>query len=131
MPGGISGQYPGGFTNLVTAFASPYHKPAAGARVLDWSGGVGQLSISGGGLSQSWTNDIRLELNNRVTNLSGPKLTLTITPSSGLFRGTFVDPDSHKSEPFQGVLLQDINIGVGYFLGPDQSGEIRLGPAAP
>jgi hypothetical protein len=128
-PGGVSSQYAGGFTNLVTAFASPYHKPATGTRVLDWSDGLGQLSISGGGLSQSWTNDIRLELNNRVTNLSGPKLTLSIVPSSGLFRGTFVDPDSHKSEPFQGVLLQDINIGVGYFLGPDQSGEIRLGPA--
>lgn len=128
-PGGISSQYAGGFTNLVKAFASPYHKPAAGARVLNWSDGLGQFSISGGGLSQTWTNEIRLELNNRVTNLSDPKLTLTITPTSGLFRGTFVDPDSHKSEPFQGVLLQDINIGVGYFLGPNQSGEIRLDPA--
>jgi len=128
-PGGVSDQYAGGFTNVVTAFASPYHKPSAGTRVLDWSNGLGEFSISGGGLSQSWTNEIRLELNNRVTNLSDAKLTLSITPSSGLFRGTFVDPDSHKSEPFQGVLLQDINIGVGYFLGPDQSGEIRLGPA--
>jgi hypothetical protein len=128
-PSGVSSQYPGGFTNLVTSFGSPYQKPAAGTRVLDWSDGLGQFSISGGGLNQAWTNQIRLELNNRVTSLSGPKLTLSITPTSGLFRGTFVDPDSHKSEPFQGVLFQDINIGVGYFLGSGQSGEIRLEPA--
>jgi hypothetical protein len=130
-PAGSSGSYPGGFTNLINSVGSPYHKPATGARVLDWNSGLGQFSISGGGLSQSWTNDIRLELNNRVTNLSGPKLTLSVTPSTGLFRGTFVDPDSHKSQPFQGVLLlfQDSNIGIGYFLGSNQSGEIRLGPA--
>jgi hypothetical protein len=129
-PAGVpDNYYPNGFTNLIESIGSPYHKPAAGARVLDWNGGLGELSISGGGLSQSWTNEIRLELNNRVTNLSGPKLTLTITPSSGLFRGTFVDPDSQKSEPFQGVLFQDNNTGVGYFLGPDRSGEIQLGPA--
>jgi hypothetical protein len=63
-----------------------------------------------------------------VTNLSGPKLNLSITPSSGLFRGTFVDPDSKKSTPFQGVLFQNANIGVGYFLGSDGSGEVHLGP---
>jgi hypothetical protein len=121
--------YPGGFTNLINSIGSPYSKPGAGTRVLNWSDGLGQFSISGGGLGQSLTNSIRLELNNRVTNLSGPKLNLNITPSSGLFHGTFVDPDSNKSEPFQGVLFQDSNIGIGYFLGPAGSGEIRLGPA--
>lgn len=128
-PTGISASYyPAGFTNLLSSYGSPYQKPAAGARVLDWSGGLGEFSINGGGLSQSWTNDIRLELNNRVTNLSGPKLTLSITPSSGLFRGAFVDPDTQKSTPFQGVLFQNSSIGVGYFLGAGQSGEIHLGP---
>lgn len=126
---GISGKYyPGGFTNLLGSFGSAYHKPSAGTRALDWGGGLGEVSVSGGGLSHSLTDDIRLELNNRVTNLSGPKLTLSITTSSGLFRGTFVDPDTRKAIPFQGVLLQDSNGGLGYFLGSDQSGEIRLGP---
>jgi hypothetical protein len=127
---GVPGNYyPGGFTNLIDCIGSPYHKPAVGTRVLDWNDGLGQFSVSGGGLSQSWTNDIRLELNNRVTNLSGPKLSLSITTSSGLFRGTFVDPETQKAEPFQGVLFQDSNVGIGYFLGSGQSGEIRLGPA--
>jgi hypothetical protein len=121
--------YPSGFTNLIHSVGSAYHKPAAGARVLDWNDGLGQFSVSGGGLSGAWTNDIRLELNNRVTTLSGPKLTLSITTSSGIFRGTFVDPDSNKPEPFQGVLFQESNVGIGYFLGSDRSGEIRLGPA--
>jgi hypothetical protein len=129
-PSGVSGNYyPGGFTNLINSIGSPYHKPAAKARVLDWNDGLGQFSISGGGLSQTWTNDIRLDLNNRVTSVSGPKLSLSITTASGLFRGTFVDPETQKAELFQGVLFQDSNVGVGYFLGPDQSGEIRLGPA--
>jgi len=129
-PSGVSGNYyPDGFTNLINSIGSPYHKPAAGTRVLDWNNGLGQFSISGGGLSQTWTNEIRLELNNRVSNLAGPTLSLSITTSSGLFRGTFVDPETQKAEPFQGVLFQDSNVGIGYFLGSGASGEIRLGPA--
>jgi hypothetical protein len=129
-PSGVSGNYyPDGFTNLINSIGSPYHKPAAGTRVLDWNNGLGQFSISGGGLSQTWTNEIRLELNNRVSNLAGSTLSLSITTSSGLFRGTFVDPETQKAEPFQGVLFQDSNVGIGYFLGSGQSGEIRLGPA--
>lgn len=129
-PTGVSGNYyPSGFTNLINSIGSPYHKPAPGTRAVNWDNGLGEFTVNGGGLSQSWTNDIRLELNNRVTNLSGPKLTLSITTSSGLFRGTFVDPATQKTEPFQGVLFQDSNVGIGYFLGSGQSGEIRLGPA--
>jgi hypothetical protein len=128
-PAASSKYYPDGFTNLINSVGSPYQKPPAGTRVLNWNDGLGQFSVNGGGVSGSLTNDIRLELNNRVTNLSGSKLTLSITTSSGMFRGAFVDPDSHKSEPFQGVLFQDSNIGVGYFLGSDRSGEIWLGPA--
>jgi hypothetical protein len=132
-PAGVSGApgkyYQTGFTNLIDSIGSPYSKPAAGLRVLNWSDGLGQFSVSGGGLSQSWTNDIRLELNNRVTNLSDRKLTISITPSSGVFHGTFMNPESNESEPFQGVLFQSSNIGIGYFLGAQQSGEIRFGPA--
>jgi len=129
-PTGVPGNYyPDGFTNLINSVGSPYHKPATGARVLNWNGGLGEFSISGGGLSQSWTNDIRLELNNRVTNLGEPKLSLSITTSSGLFRGTFIDPETQKAELFQGVLFPDSNVGIGYFLGSGQSGEIRLVPA--
>jgi hypothetical protein len=129
-PTGVSGNYyPSGFTNLINSIGSPYHKPAPGTRAVNWDNGLGEFTVSGGGLSQSWTNEIRLELNNRVTNLSGPKLNLSITTSSGLFRGTFVDPATQKAEPFQGVLFQDSNVGIGYFLGSGQSGEIRLGPA--
>ncbi len=126
---GASGKYySAGFTNLLSSYGSPYQKPSVGARALDLSGGLGEFSANGGGLSQTLTNDIRLELNNRVTSLSGPKLSITITPSSGLFRGTFVNPDTHASTPFQGVLFQNANIGVGYFLGSDGSGEVHLGP---
>lgn len=126
---GASGKYySAGFTNLLSSYGSPYQKPSVGARALDLSGGLGEFSANGGGLSQTLTNDIRLELNNRVTNLSGPKLSITITPSSGLFRGTFVNPDTHASTPFQGVLFQNANIGVGYFLGSEGSGEVHLGP---
>jgi hypothetical protein len=126
-PAGAWKYYAHGFTNEILATGSAYKAPPAGRRVLNLAQGA--IVFSGGGLSQPITNSFALSPNNKVTGATGSKLTLTITSSSGLFKGTFFDPVSGAKVPFQGVLFKAANIGVGYFLGVDQSGEVYLGPA--
>jgi len=120
--------YSSGFTNQVSVSGLPYHPPERGNRVLELNAGAGQLLLEGAGLSGTLTNDFRLELNNRITDLSDNKLKLTITPSSGLFRGSVLNPETGKPLQFQGALFEGWNAGFGYFLSPSQGGQVYLGP---
>jgi hypothetical protein len=120
--------YSQGFTNRIQLAGMPYVKPAAGAGALDWAGNAGEVSFSSSS-SPAWTNSIRLDLSSRVTDLGSNKLKLTITSSSGLFRGTIVDPDTGKPLQFQGALFQDWKVGLGYFLEGDESGKVLLNRA--
>ena len=52
--------------------------------------------------------------------------TLTLVPGSGLFRGTVVDPGGGRPMPFGGVIVQNQNMGSGYFLIGTQSGRVDL-----
>jgi hypothetical protein len=56
------------------------------------------------------------------------KLNLTITTSSGSFKGSLMNPLTGKAIPFNGVVLQKQNIGCGFFLDGDQSGNVYFGP---
>ena len=66
---------------------------------------------------------------NKLTITDDRSLKLTLTPSSGLFQGSILNSDNGKPLKFQGALLQDMNLGLGYFLNTDQSGLIYFGPA--
>jgi len=121
--GGPGHYYPQGFTNSVSAMGSAYQTPAPGHRALNLSSG--NLVLSGGGLDQSIATPVTLGLNNKAT---GAGVTLSITTSSGLFKGTAINTQTGKPLTFQGALFKKGNIGVGYFLGEDQSGEVYLGP---
>jgi hypothetical protein len=127
--GASSKSYAPGFTNAVEAAGVPFHAPSVGTRILNWTGGSGDLVLSGGGLTGQSTSAFRLELNNKVTNLSNRKLSLTINPSSGLFKGSVINPSTGKPMPFQGAFFEDWNFGLGYFLNPTQSGQVLLAPA--
>jgi hypothetical protein len=120
--------YVGGFTNAVNLMGSAYHAPAKGSRVM----GIGSQSsivLSGGGLSESVTNGISLTTNNKVLAANpAAKLTLNITSSNGLFRGTVIDPQTGKPLAFQGVLFEQGQAGLGYFLNGSQSGKVYLNP---
>jgi len=87
----------------------------------------GQLVLSGGGLASSLTNSINLGLNNTGTSATGARL--TIVASSGMFKGSVLNPQTGKNLLFQGMVFKKANVGVGYFLGTDQSGEVFLSPA--
>jgi hypothetical protein len=100
-----------------------------GARLLDLSDGTGNLLLTGGGLSSPASTFFKLDLSNKTTDLSGHKLSLSLTPSSGLFHGSVLNPDTGKPITFQGALFPDWNVGLGYFLTPNQSGQVYLAPA--
>lgn len=123
----VAKYYPLGFTNDVMARGSSYQAPLGGTRAIKLT--QGNLTLSGGGLHSSVTNSLTLGLNNRVTVPAGTHMSLTITPSTGLFKGTVLNPDTGKNVSFQGVLFKKSNVGVGYFLGAGQVGEVYLSPA--
>jgi hypothetical protein len=107
----------------------PYHSASVGTRLLDLNDGTGSLILSGGGLSSPASTSLRLELNNKATDLSGHKLSLILTPTTGLFHGSVLNPDTGKPITFQGALFPDWNVGLGYFLTPNLSGQVYLAPA--
>lgn len=117
--------YPAGFTNPTTLIGSRYVAPVSSTnRVLALTNGV--LTLSGGNLSEVWINDFVLGANNRVSNASPNKLTMTISPTTGLFQGSFFDTGVVRTVNFSGVLLQKSAIGAGFFLGTNQSGRVLI-----
>jgi len=82
--------------------------------------------LTGGNLSQAWTNDFVMSANNRVTNASLNKLSVTLSLGTGLFKGKFFDANVLRIASFSGALLQKTTNGFGYFLGTNQSGRILL-----
>jgi hypothetical protein len=118
--------YPQGFEFDPMTRGSAYVQPGKNSPALNFTDG--QLILSGAGLAQNLVNDLTLNSNNKITNLSSNKLTLTLSPSTGLFKGTVVSPDDGKSINFRGAILQDENSGSGYFLRDNQSGKIFFGP---
>ena len=85
---------------------------------------TGALSTSGG---HQIDKSVMLGLNNQliVTNAGSDRLKVTITPSTGAFKGSFYYPDNSKVS-FRGVVFQDQTMGAGFFLGPDGSGTVNL-----
>lgn len=117
--------YPAGFARDLEATGSLYVF-TTGVSVLNFT--TGQVSLLNGNLSASFTNQIAFGASNIVTNQSTNALKLTITTSTGLFKGTVVDPSSGRTIAVNGVLLQKQNFGSGYFLGTNQTGRVYFGP---
>jgi lysyl endopeptidase len=117
--------YPNGFDVEVTGIGSVYQKPAAGTRIIDLSSGT--VSFAGGNLNSSFANSITIDTNNKVSNQSDNKLTMTFTTATGLFRGTAKSPDG-QNVSFRGAAFQKGDKAYGYFLDTDQSGSVLAGP---
>jgi len=121
--------YPAGFSLTAQALGTRYFPLGTGTNVLGLTTSTNlTLTLAGGGLMPGITNRITLAANNRVTPVSGPKLSLTFTPSTGGFAGSVVDPATSRPIPFGGVWLQGRGFGSGFFLGASASGEVRLEP---
>ncbi|NOS69733.1 MAG: hypothetical protein HOP33_07370 [Verrucomicrobia bacterium] len=117
--------YPLGFTNEHEAVGSLYISPTTN-RVVGITNGT--VEFLHGNLIQPITNSVLLTTNNKITNLSSNKLTMTFTLTSGLFKGSVTDTNTGKAIPFTGVLLQKLDSGYGCFLGTNQGGQMRFAP---
>ena len=125
QPQASSSVYPAGFN-------FPEGIQAVGS-VYSFTNGVPLLNLPGGGISvlqmgnpvQNSTNHFTLGNDNKITSADGLKV--TITTSSGLFKGTATSPGDGASVPITGVLLQKQNTAYGFFLKGGQSGGVYLG----
>lgn len=85
-----------------------------------------QFILEDGNLSAGLSIPFELGANNKITGTN--KLAVTITPTTGLFKGSVLSPDTGKPIAVSGAILQDFNAGFGCFLGTNQSGTVYLGP---
>jgi len=93
--------------------------------VLNLSSGT--VSLSGNDPSVSIQDSIAIDSNNRVTFQSDKRSSLTFSTGNGMFSGHVLNPGTSTMIPFSGVVLQNQNTGMGFFLGTDQSGEVVIG----
>jgi hypothetical protein len=114
--------YPAGFTNQTEAVGSLFQFTNS-VPVLNFS--AGELWLTNGNLAQVFTNKFMLGENNKVTDTN--KMSLIISTSTGRFTGSVVNPATKKQIPIYGAVLQKQNIGAGYFLGTNESGEVLFG----
>jgi hypothetical protein len=119
--------YPSGFTTEVMASGSKFVKPAFTTDlIINLPNAV--VDFSGGNLSSDFSNNISLGLSSKVTNLSANKLAMAFSTSTGLYKGTVVDPTSGITLPFAGAVFQKTQLGYGSLMGPNQSSSVVVGP---
>jgi hypothetical protein len=117
--------YPDGFTNYVNVMGSAF-QCTNGIPAPGLSGGT--LILTNGGLAQSITNQLEVCTNNHLTIAGGGEL--NFIGRSGAFIGRVMDPETSKLILVRGAVLQNQNLGAGYFLGTNQTASLLLLPPA-
>lgn len=122
------GDYPAPIETNLNVIGSLYTPPGKKESVLPGFT-TGTLTLSDtSGLIVSGTSQLTAANKLTITDPSD-KLKVTITRSTGVFKGTFTYPipgKKPKLTDFAGVLFQDQINGGGLFLGPDGSGIVSL-----
>ena len=124
-PAQTKGDYPGAIDTTLNVIGSLYTPPPRGGSVLPGftAGTLAVTDMSG----SIFSAPAALTSANKISLTNPPgKLKMTITPSTGVFKGSFVYPGQTKATDFSGVLFQDQTIGGGFFLGPNGSGTVQL-----
>jgi cyclophilin family peptidyl-prolyl cis-trans isomerase len=96
-----------------------------GESPLGWTNGVAELD--GGNLPEPIRTTISLDGNGIVIDTNSVNLELS-TDANGRVTGHFVHPGTQTATPVQGVLVPEINVGAGFFVGTNRSGGFRLRP---
>lgn len=125
--GALGTTYRGGFTNELQAAGSTYTKSATS--LLNWPNGEGQLVLIGGGLDTPITNNVTVDAKSRVSGAAGARISVTFNRPTGSFRGSVPNPGGGKAVSFQGALMLQNNLGAGFFLNNNLSGQVLLCPA--
>ncbi len=120
--------YPNGFTNVLDVAGAGFSAAGETNGVLGFSAGT--VEFSGGAFAEVWGLPVAHDpLSDRVTDASTNRLGLVISQSTGLFRGTVIDPETGRPLLFKGAVLQDGNFAAGYFLRTNASGRVWFGEA--
>jgi hypothetical protein len=118
--------YRDGFITETTTLGSQYVRPPTSTnRVLNFT--QTEVIFSGGNLPAAFTNAVTLSERNKVGNLGSNKLSLSISTSTGRFRGSVINPVTSNSATFQGVVLQSKNGGGGFLPGTNRSARLTFG----
>ena len=116
--------YPYGFYVVNPVYGSTYVKPPKGTPVLNFTDGT--IQFNGQSLYQGITNQVTLTSNSQLQNHSPNGLSFSVNLSTGFFSGSIMDTVTWVWHPFKGVVVQDRNIGTGYFTAGYLSGEVWL-----
>lgn len=115
---------PGGLETDIEIIGSPFDKKSKPSLTL--SNGV--VEIGGNGLTESLLIPVELSGKNNIspTGANEQNLKLKLL-SSGLLRGSFIDPSTQKNTKLKGIVLQNDNVAEGYFISSDVPGffEVR------
>lgn len=124
------------FSEEVEIAGARYVAPRSG-RVIPLANAVANAAFfaSDGGLVDPIDRLLTVNSKNvvAVPFATPEKLAMAITPTTGLFRGTFVHPITRKVTKFGGAIVQKQEIGAGTFLSEANSGAVTFSenPANP
>jgi hypothetical protein len=104
-----------GFDTQTTLYGSTYIQPKNSPVIATTSG---TTQLSGGGLTAPLAIDTTLERNTFTFAPPANGLKIAVSLPTGLFAGTFVNPDTQKATAIHGALFQGtLNCGYGIFTG--------------
>jgi len=118
--------YPGGFTNETMVIGSRFLPASMSNRVINLTNAI--VGFTNENLAVNFTNGVILSADGKAAIQGTNKLKFSVAKSSGLFSGSVVPPETKKAIKFNGVVLQNQNLGSGFFLGTNQSGSVSLRP---
>lgn len=123
-PATTKGFHTAGLTNFAMMLGSPFVQPATKTnRVVNISNGL--ATFSAGNLGTPVDYYFTLNPDNKVTSTNAG-FTWTINTASGLFKGTFLHPDTQRKTTFNGAIRQNADEASGWFPGTNESGWVIL-----
>jgi hypothetical protein len=119
--------YPSGFVLAMSVAGHRYVAPTNSANgIVNFTRGI--MNFSSGNLTASFTNNIGVSWDGRVTNTSPNALSASINRLTGVFSGKVTVQGTNTVLMFRGAVLQGQEQGHGYFLSGRQSGLVQLTP---
>jgi uncharacterized repeat protein (TIGR03803 family) len=124
-PLSATGLYKSGFTTALGVEGSPWTNSAAALAALFTTNA--QLVISGGGLASNVVCAVRLTSTDTLQLVSGsPRFSSgSVNRVNGEFKVLFLNAAGKKVTAY-GTILQNTNLGGGFFLGTTEAGTITL-----
>ncbi len=120
---------PLGFTTAPTLVGARFQAPHK-SQIVQFTpqASAGELVLQDGNLTGTLSVPLTLSATNKFlfTSPNANKCALTVSPGSGLLRGSFLPPGAKASVSLKGVIYQKTSIGAGFFRGTNETGSFVL-----